>query len=280
MASQPPLTVDTARVLAEAGLAPEPSLAEQDDADLGIGEDEVASSPTAGLDMAALMADPAFAKLVADAVATKLAGSMAPTETKTSDAMFDAFLSRFDHMLDVTGEQKPGYVKPLTPEEVDARRAGQAEMKRLLRLAKERKTWPSYLLADEANPFYGPSPAGPILYQAGQEINWRGPPAESFKPLNEEAVAIFAAYKRWVGEPVSIEELTRQAVADARGVPYVPEYMQDTSGGEDIQVVDAPVRDVAPKRTMGTFTPEVRGRIMPGQPGVVAQPAGPIFVDG
>ena len=40
MASQPPLTVDTARVLAEAGLAPEPSLAEQDDADLGIGEDE------------------------------------------------------------------------------------------------------------------------------------------------------------------------------------------------------------------------------------------------
>ena len=182
------------------------------------------------------MADPAFAKLVADAVATKLAGSMAPTETKTSDAMFDAFLSRFDHMLDVDRrEQKPGYVKPLTPEEVGRppRRSGRDEAP-VAAAGQGTQDVAELPAGRRSQPVLRPgAPAGPILYQAGQEINWRGPPAESFKPLNEEAVAIFAAYKRWVGEPVSIEELTRQAARrHARGVPYVPEYMQDTSGGE------------------------------------------------
>ena len=279
---RPPRVAAPEAVLAAAGIDPatvlpsgSPASADDDDAALGIGV-EMAEMTAPGVDFDALMASPAFAAAVEKAVAARLG---APAATG-SEAAFNAFLSKFDHMLEASNEQKAGYIKPLTAAEVDRRKAGQAEMKRLLVACKADNVWPQYLLADEANPFYGPSPNGPILYDAGQTINWRGPPAESFKPLNDAAIEIYAAYKQWIGEVISIEDLTRQAVIDARGPAAAPEYKFDAGDASDIQLVDGEKRDVAPKRTLGTLVPELRGQARPGQPGIAAQPAGPIFVDG
>ena len=265
----------------EYGTAPEAAQPEADsDEALGIGEDDEAQA--ASLD--ALMNNPQFDKLLEAAVSAKLkamgheAAPAAPLSG--SERAFDAFLSKFDHMLNLQAEQQPGYKKPLSASEMDARAEGKRDMFALLHKCKTENLWPHYLLNDESNPFYGNSPNGPILYLAGQEIKMRGPPSESFKPLNDVAMQIVEAYRRWVGDPVSIEELTAQAVADARGASQVPEIDVAARAMEsDVQLVDAPLRDVSPKRVLGTIAPEARGRSMPGQPGIVAQPSGPTFVD-
>jgi hypothetical protein len=92
-------------------------------------------------------------------------------------------------------------------------------------------------------------------------------------------VAVYEAYKRWVGEPISIEELTAQAVAAAQADTKTPEMAPEFAVAEpDVRLVDKPLREVGAKRVLGTLHPEVRGKTMPGQPGVSQQPAGPIFV--
>lgn len=247
------------------------SFAGADDAELGIGE----GADTEASDLDALMSNPAFAALVDKAVAARM-GTAGPKAERSSDAVFQAYLDQFAHLLEASAEQKPGYQKPLTAVEIDARKAGRTEMFALIRKFKTENVWPHYLLSDEANPFYGPSPNGDILYKPGQEIKTRQPPAEGFRPLNDPAMQVYAAYRQWVGEPVSMEDLTAQAVMEAQSVE--PMTKVGLSKESDVILVDAPVRDMKPKRTLGTATPELVGKTMPAQPGQVAQPVGPFEV--
>lgn len=246
------------------------SFAGADDAELGIGEQ--------GADLEAMMAHPAFAQLLDKAVAARLGAPAPAVSTDSNEAVFAAFLSKFEHLVEARDEQRPGYQKPLTADEIGERRAGHREMIALLKRFKAENIWPKYLLSDESNPFYGPSPKGDILYMAGQEIFTRLPPSEGFVPMDAAAVQVYAAYKRWVGEPVSIEELTRQAAIDAMGSNAPQMAPVEAIAEPEVRVADTPLRDMSPKRTLGTLTPEMHGVAMPRQPGVVAQPQGPVFV--
>jgi hypothetical protein len=46
----------------------------------------------------------------------------------------------------------------------------------------------------------------------------------------------------------------------------------------EVMTVDKPQREVGAKRVLGTSHPELRGKSLPGQPGVNQQPVGPLFV--
>lgn len=267
-------------------LPPDPDMAapaftpqELSDADLGIGEDAQGGA----LDLQSLVDNPALAQLIEGIVEQRLRQAGAPIPAPTgSEAAFNAFLSKFDHMLEVQAEQRPGYIKPLSADEVDARNKGRADMLALLRQYKAEDVWPHYLIVGDGPgaTFYGPSPNGPILYEAGQEIKTRLAPSELFQPLNEPAARVMQAYRRWVGEVVSVEDLIAEAAATARGAPNAPQIELEAKTLEpEVVLVDAPKRDVTPKRTMGTIIPELRGKSMPRQPGVAAEPVGPIFVD-
>ena len=248
------------------------------DADLGIGE---AEAPLASVDMQALLNHPDLAKVI-DAMVNQRLAALAPQPATTSEQRaFDAFLAKFDHMLEVQAEQRPGYIKPLSADEIDARRQGKEDMFLLLAQYKAANVWPEYLLTDESNPYYGPSPNGDILYEAGQTIASRRPPGEGWAPMNEPAMKVYEAYKRWVGEVVPIDELVAQAAAIARGqsTTAIAELPTQTRIEDpDVRLVSSEKVDVAPKRVMGTLAPELRGKPMPRQPGVAAQPTGPVFV--
>lgn len=248
------------------------SAAAQDDAELGIGEEDDAAIE----DRIAAMVDRAVeARLKAMGVAPE-PGTAPDVSTA---AVFAAFLSKFEHLVETRDEQRPGYVKPLTAAEIDGRAQGKADMLAILRRYKAEGIWPTYLLADEANPFYGPGPNGPMMYMAGQEIRTRLPPAESFQPLDDAAVTVYEAYKRWIGEAVSMADLTAQAVAAALSDKKAPEMAPEFAVAQpDVQVVDKPMREVGARRVLGTVHPERRGQSLPGQPNVSQQPAGPIFV--
>ena len=242
---------------------------EMDDAALGIGDDDGAE------DFSSVLSDPRFAKLLDAAVAQRMA-SLAPVASPGgSDAAFAAFLANIEKVIGARDEQRPGYFKPLTAEEMESRAHGKVEMEALIRRNKADNIWPCYLLSDT---FMGPSAAGPILYSAGQQINWRGAPAECMAPQNDAAAEVYVAYKKWIGEAVSVKDLLAQAAAEARGGEVISDMAIVRTGAEDIQVIDAPIRDMTPKRILGTSGIETRGRAMPGQPGIVAQPKGPVFV--
>lgn len=193
----------------------------------------------------------------------------------SNEDAFAKFLSSVERMLDGRDEQRPGFIRPLAPEELESRAQGKVLMHALIRRAKDDGKWPEYLLVDT---FQGPSPAGPILYAAGQQVRWRGAPNENMVPIDETAAEIFAAYKQWIGEVVKPEEILKYAVGLVRGGEALPQTAFVRTGSEDIQVIDVPTVDVQPKRILGTNGPELRGRPMPAQPGIVAQPAGPVFV--
>lgn len=244
------------------------------DEDLGIGQE---LPPEVTVDT--LLANPAFAALLDAAVSAKMQamGVSAPAPDKRdSDVALEAFMSRFDHMLEVQAEQRPGYIKPLSAHEIDRRRAGQAEMRQLLIDFKARGVWPHYYLTES---FHGPSPNGPVLYEPGQEIKTHLPPAEGFRPLNEPAAQVYAAYKKQVGEVATIEDLIAQALVDARGGERVPEVANEPERApSDVMLVDAPKRDVGTTRVLGTLVPERLGSRVPGLAHAGATPSGPFEV--
>jgi hypothetical protein len=150
-------------------------------------------------------------------------------------------------------------------------------MRALLRACRAENIWPEYVLGDV---FYGPGVNGDMLYEAGQKVKSRLPPADNWRPANEAAARIFEAYKRWVGEVHSIEDLVAQAIVESHGGPKIPEIA--TAGPQaqpsEVMLVDEPIRDVSPPRQFGTIVPELRGMVTAKQPGISAQPVGPIFV--
>lgn len=254
----------------EKPLSQEP--ADQSDEDLGIATEE----ETVTVSKTDLQA------MIEAAVRQQMqTASPGPTTKTSTESDFREFLDKFGHSIEVLQEQRPGYIKPLGADEIDSRAKGKADMFALLRQYKADNVWPEYLLSDEGNPFYGPSINGPVLYEAGQTIRTHIAPAECFQPLNEPAMQVYQAYKRWIGEVVPIEELIAQAAAAARGQAYdsAPEVAFESKvDAPEVQLVSTPIRDVGPKRVLGTLTPETSGKPMPRQAGVAPQPAGPIFV--
>jgi hypothetical protein len=258
-------------------MAPQGSSVDDSDEDLGIGADDGAAPAAA--DFGALLNDPRFAAMIETIVGQRMAQAGAVAAPGGFSPEYAALLDRIERSLSAKDEQRPGYMKPLTADELASRQEGEASMWRLIDEARTRAKrggeWPRYLLGDI---FHGPSPAGPVLYSAGQEINWTGAPAECFSPLNDSAAEIYVAYKQWVGEIISVDDLLRKAAAEARGGVAIPDTALVRSGAEDIQVIDAPIRDMTPKRILGTSGLEVRGTPTPRGPGVTQAPVGPIYV--
>ncbi len=271
-------------------MAPTGPTNEDDDAALGIGrDDEDATVAAAPSDIASLLADPRFAAMIDTIVAQRVASmGAAPAQQGGMSPEFVAFLNRMEAALGARDEQRQGYAKPLTPDEIKSRKEGNLEMLALIDEVKRDGVWPEYLIGDGG--FHGPSPAGPILYPAGRTIHWRGPPAENFKPLNESAMKIYAAQKKWIGETVSVDQLLAQAVSLARGGEAIPETALVRTGAEDIRVVDTPLRDMTPKRAMATdvVSPSPGGGAASAKashpalrpPGAAGQaPQGPTYVE-
>ena len=242
--------------------------------------DRVTQTETPSPDFGALLNDPRFAALLEAAVKQRMAETaVSALASNGMSPEFAAFLDRMEKAVGARDEQRPGYQKPLTAEQLESRRQGYDDMLTLMRAAKSRAQaggeWPRYLLKA---PFQGPSMAGPVVYPSGQEINWLGAPGETFQPLNEPAAEIYVAYKKWVGVSVDMKALLAQAIAEARGGVAIPENPIVRSGADNIQIVDAPLRDLTPKRILGTSGIETSGSQSPRQVGPDAGPQGPVFV--
>lgn len=256
------------------------SAADESDDDLGIESVEA---------LDAILSDPRLQALVERAVQTRVAemASAQMVAPNTETAGYMALIKAVEHMLEVQSIQIPGYIKPLTAEEMDRREAGRVEMWRLLAYYRERANpafegcpyTPRYVLRDQ---FYGPSPNGEVMYEAGQEIRCFLPPAEHFLAQNEPAAAVYAAMITWIGgETPDIAEQVAAALA-ARKTAQVPLV------GTGPLFADSPVapvgevgvrHNVAPKRQMGTLVEERSApSIGMAQRGGAPAPAGPVFV--
>ncbi len=250
------------------------------DEDLGIGEPladepvfEAALSDTSAF--TALLDNPAFLT----ALVAKLGGSIAPSRTATGlSPEFEALAGRLERAVGARDEQRPGYAVALTADEKQSREDGYAKMKALMDRNKRDGIWPSWLTGEQG--WHGPSAAGPTRYAGGQQVNWRGPPAEDFTPLNRSAAEVYAAYKQWIGEHADVEDLLIRAhIALNGGGKSVPQTVMANKGAEDVQIVDAPVRDLSPKRMMTAgIGPNVsHPHLHP--PGGGDAPLGPTYVE-
>lgn len=243
----------------------------ESDEDLGIGELERAAAPAPSLDT--ILNSPAFAAAVEAAVRLRLAESDAqPAPAKSEAGEFGKMLDTIGRMLEVQQIQIPGYIKPLSADEMDRRAGGLVEMHALLEQARIKNDPPRYILGDK---FY----AGDILYDEGFEIRTYLPPAEHFRPENDSGRKVYAAMMTWIGGPTpEIGEQIAQAMAASKEAPLIT-GAPAAAASSPVEIVGGAERhDVAPKRVLGNSQPEVRGVSMPIQPGVTQQPAGPVFV--
>jgi hypothetical protein len=244
---------------------------EQDDAELGIGEEDTPATP----DFSALLDNPAFMT----ALAQRLGGLAVPGSAPAGFGPgFDIFLERMERALGARDEQRPGYAKPLTADEKQSREDGKAKMFALIDDNKRNGEWPRYLTGGEG--WQGPSPAGPKRYPAGQEVGWRGPPADDFTPLNRSAAEVYVAYKQWIGEEITIDMALSKATFDPSN-PLIPQTALVRTGAEDVQIIDAPIRDMSPRRVMGAgIDPRATHPALrpPGGNGAQA-PLGPTYVE-
>ena len=251
------------------------------DADLGIEHDDAPHGPAPAA-MADLLKNPAFAALIDQAVAQRLAqmggAPAAPVNETTS------VVKAIERLLEVQALQQPGYIKPISVGEMDRRAAGHVEMLAQIEHARARNAQtgskdyiPHYILGTN---FYECTNA--ILYAEGSEIRTFIQPGESFVPMNETARLIHAAMITSIGGP-SPEIGARIAEAmlaakDAGDIPVVGSTAPN-AGPNAVEIVPTAKRhDVSPKRVLGSITPETRGTSMPVQPGVTQQPSGPVFV--
>lgn len=242
------------------------------DEDLGIGEEDAA--PDA---LAALMKDPKFAKLIDAAVQARMAqitpNSSAPS-MQTDE--FKQFIAQMGRMIEVQAIQQPGYIKPLSAEEMNSRIEGRAEMLALLGKFRTENRPPRYLLGSQ---FF--ESANAILYDEGQEIRTFLEPAETFQPLNDEAAQVYGAMLQWLGgHTAEIGDQVAAAMAAAKGkdAPLVTGTLTDSRHDLPVEVMAGAARNMRPNRVTGTITPELRGQSMPHMPSSTAQPQGPIFV--
>lgn len=220
----------------------------ESDADLGIGDDDA----PAQIDIAALIAHPQFAALIDAAVVARGANN---GSAAAQGADFAALTATLQRMFEVQSQQQPGYIKPLSVEEVDRRADGYVQMKALLKKFEAERRPPLYLLTEM---FFECTNA--VQYEPGRQIRTYLPPAESFKPQNDEAEQVYAAMFQWIGgKTPDISEQVEEAERNAHLPPLVTGAMEPLRGTSRlVEAVDAPLKDVSRKRVAGTIVPERR----------------------
>lgn len=249
------------------------------DDDLGIGLDDAEGASgnadgafDATVALNAMMANPAFSKLIDQAVAARLAQMAPAAVAPVPGDGYGMLVKSIERMLDAQAVQIPGYIKPLTADQLEDRANGLIEMRVAIADAQARGDAPRYILGDKLY-------AGDILYDEGMEIRTYLPPAEHFRAVNKAAATIYSAMMQWIGGPtLGIEDQLAAAIAKTHEPPMVT--------GNGTQGVSSPVElveiahrhEVKPKRVAGTLTPETHGVSMPQQPGITQQPTGPIFI--
>jgi hypothetical protein len=247
-----------------------------------------------GMDMDAITSSPAFQDAVAKAVAAAMANIVPQNAAPTSSTPeWQRFMDQMERMTDSLNVQKPGYQKPLSPEELGLRAEGEMEFWRLIRrvrldiadhgkeAAVRMGLVPMYIIGE--NGFYGSTAQGETLFAPGLQIYLTVAPPEDFLPMNETAGAIMRAQMQWIGEPTpDIGELVAQAMIRAKGGDSTF-IVGDASPShsDDAMIVDASLAPVnmAPARTMGTNVPELKPVNMPFAPGSSPVPTGPVFVN-
>jgi hypothetical protein len=270
--------------LAAAGVE-ERTIAPESDEELGIGEEELPASAPLSVDD--ILSHPAFAAAVEAAVKARMA--MAVLEAPTSSGLPKEFMDRMEQLIHSVEVQKPGYQKPLTPEEIASREAGRQEFFRLLKDVRVAVAEHGRERARRLGllPLYMTGPSGyfdctsAVWVQPGVEMWLMKAPPEEFLPLNDVAGAIMRAQMQWLGEPTPpIDELVAQAMIRAKGgADNAFSDLSQTQAEPDLEIVDkaaAPV-SLGPSRVMGTVAPEVRAKVIPGSG--AALPAGPVFVE-
>ncbi len=240
------------------------------DDDLGIGE-EVSVPP---MDLNAMLANPAFAKLI-DAAVTARMSQMGGHSVSPAQSDQAAFVASLAHLIEVQAMQQPGYIKPLSAEEVDRRASGLVEMKSLLRKFENEGHPPLYLLGGDG--FYECTNA--IEFQAGDQIRTYLPPAESFIPKNREAEEVYAAMLVWIGGPTpGIGEQVQAAMEAAhQAPPLVGSTLKQIGNPSKVELVQAPRQDMNRRRMAGTLVPE-RHDISLAERVTGGGPQGPVFV--
>ncbi len=261
-----------ANLIGESAGQPAPAVAEGPDSDaaLGIGQDD--DAPAADDPLAALMANPQFAALLDKAVSARLAQMGSPAVPVAGGGDFGAFLQKMERMIEAQTIQQPGYIKPLTPDQLMDRAQGEVEMRALIEKFRAKETPPLYLLGLQ---FY----AGDQLYEAGQEIRTFLPPAESFQPMNDPAVQVYTAFLRSIGGATpGIGDQLAAAMVAAKAQPLVtgmPGAAPAARGPVEVVQGRAPVQ-VGPKRILGSMVPEQHTTSVTPQP--AGTPRGPAFV--
>jgi hypothetical protein len=181
----------------------------------------------------------------------------------------------------VAAEQQPGYVKPLAPEEIEARAEALANaeafqrdlIKQVLLLsdAGEREAAmalaPQYLLTEDA--YFDDEYRG-----AGETHRYFRMPSASMEPRNENARKMKAYTVRYSGgEKVDSTDLVAEAMAARKALPSgmgLPDF-ELLSGRSDrsillaSRVIEAGVEEVGPEGIHGTKIQVTRGGLVPGK---------------
>lgn len=265
------------------------------DEDLGVGASDpvldAAETRKHADELAAVMARPevqaAVDALVARRVA-ELAGNAAPPAdtagvATVAQAIGEAIAREIARANMAVAAQQPGYVKPVPPEEMEARAAAYIEMNALIKQALDGQSHPQYLLTEDFH-------ADDRLWAKGDTIVWRGAPNTEMEPQNAAAQAIFEQMLRWIGGgTVHIADQVAEAVRGF-GKPPEMQILDDYDGGGTRSITevykngsyvrlaervdDAPRRAVGPRRIAGTVVPEgPAGAMGPmRQPAAGAQP--------
>lgn len=265
--------------------APEGPAEGPTDAELGVGEDDAPAAPAPAPEaLGDLLKNPAFAKLIDQAVAARIAQMAAPAAAPAAPVgETTSVVKAIERLLEVQALQQPGYIKPISADEMDRRASGHVEMLAQIESWKKRydangskDCIPHYILGTN---FFECTNA--ILYAEGSEIRTFIQPGESFVPMNEPARLIHAAMITSIGGPspeIGARVAEAMMAAKDHDVPVVG-GTQSLSKTNAVEVVPASKRhDVRPQRVLGSVTPEVHGTSMPTQPGITQQPAGPVFV--
>ncbi len=249
------------------------------DEELGI-QDEEGDTADASAVLADIMKNPALAALIDKAVNARLAQmSATPVQSMASAPTGEgtAVVKAIERLLEIQANQMPGYIKPLSADEVESRATATIEMKALIERARARGDAPHYTTGPQG--LFDSTSV--ILYEPGSEIRTYLQPVEDFIPMNESARQIHAAFIRSLGglsPDIGARVAEAMLASKEREVPLVGAPAQGVQGS-GVELVQAAKRhDVSPKRVAGTMVPETRGTSMPVQPGVTQQPTGPVFV--
>lgn len=238
--------------------------------------DDVTAEPQDGF--AALLEHPALQAAIDAAVNARVSALTSGLATPAATAggqdagTMQAFIETIRHLIDVQAEQRPGWKKPLSAEQIDRRAAGYTEMKALLQHYEENETPPLWEVGEKG--FF--ECVNALEFTEGQKIRTYLPPAEDFVPKNPEAERVHAAMMQWLGvKTPDIGEQLKNAMLASKQAPMITGTLQPTSKPGLVQVVAEAAPEVKRKRrTMGTIAPERHESSLADR---AAGPQGPVF---